>query len=168
MDAGRFIERRFELAQIPAGLIQPRRLRCCLGRIRSIDLKDTCHWHISGIAQPPPNRFVAACPSFSLSQPRVHCISPCPSSQFFSIGFNTFPCELVSIECVRSPLKKILKGKRCHATGPDRPGVLKDQPLLERTPGRDRDACRQSTLGGFVSPWNRSFSMETYLQDEQL
>jgi hypothetical protein len=36
---------------------------------------------------------------------------------------------------------------------------------VERTPERGRDACKQSTLGGFVPPWNRSFSMET--GDEQ-
>ena len=76
----------------------------------------------------------------------------------------------ISIECVRSLLKRILKVERCRAAGPDQPRALRgrplrDHPLVGRTPQRGRDACKQSTLGGFVPPWNRSFSMET--ADEQ-
>jgi hypothetical protein len=55
-------------------------------------------------------------------------------------------------------------------TGPDRPRTLadrplKDQPLVQRPPERGRDAYKQSSVCGFVPPWNRSFSTET--GDEQ-
>jgi hypothetical protein len=96
---------------------------------------------------------------------------PCPSFNLFPPGSTLFPANsYLSIECIRSPLKRILRVERCRAAGPDRPRTvtdrpLRDQPLVERTPERGRDACKQSSLGGFVPPWNRSFSTET--ADEQ-
>jgi len=95
-----------------------------------------------------------------------------PLKSFFT-GFNTFPSESVSIP-VRSlyAWRKSSSVERCRATGPHRPVRLEiDRSEVNLSwsppPPRARDACMQSTLGGFVPPWNRSFSMETYIQDEQ-
>ncbi|MDX6464892.1 MAG: hypothetical protein QOE55_8589 [Acidobacteriaceae bacterium] len=91
-----------------------------------------------------------------------------PPSQSFFAEPNTFPCKSVSIECVRSRLKKILKGRALSCS------QTRSAPCAQRSispgarPRREgRDACMQSTLGGSVPPWHRSFSMETYVGDEQ-
>jgi hypothetical protein len=96
------------------------------------------------------------------------CLSPCPSSRSFSTGFNTFPANSYltiyrthPLTLEENPQGKALSCSRTRSprTLGDRP--LRDQSLVGRTPERGPDACKQSTLGGFVPPWNRSFSMET-------
>jgi hypothetical protein len=80
---------------------------------------------------------------------------PVPPSIFFT-RFNTFPCESVSIECVRLRLKKILEGRARSCNRTRSADALRDRPLLERTAMRGRDAWMRSTLGGSVPPRNRS------------
>jgi hypothetical protein len=53
--------------------------------------------------------------------------------------------------------------------GPMRLEIDRSEINLSRSAplARGRDACMKSTLGGSIPPWNRSFSMETYVRDEQ-
>jgi hypothetical protein len=81
-----------------------------------------------------------------------------PLSIFFT-GSNTFPSKSVSIECVRSRLKKILKVERCRAPRPDPPGTLRDQPLVERAPGA-RSRCMQAK-----HPWRLRSALAPLLLD---
>jgi hypothetical protein len=46
---------------------------------------------------------------------------------FYRFQHFSLRVRIYLLDCVRSPLKKILKVERCRATGLDRPGALKDQ-----------------------------------------
>jgi hypothetical protein len=86
-----------------------------------------------------------------------------PPSQSFSPG-STLSLPIGIYKCVRSRLKKSSRAERCRALRPDRPRPLRDRLSWSAPSARGRGAWMQSTLGGSLTPWNRSFPMAIYIR----